>query len=139
MEHLFLNLIKMVSGPVVWGCRTHRVYSCNECPGYNIKQSDGEASVVLELWGIQSAFSLPSLPGPLWPGMVVPDRILAMGQKIIWYLIGLVSFFNGIWTFVGYLMPKTFSKKNRSGTIYPIAGRIREFITFPKVFDRKWT
>ena len=30
---------------------------------------------------------------------------------------GLVSFFNGISTFVGYLMPKPFSKKNSSGTI----------------------
>ena len=30
---------------------------------------------------------------------------------------GLVSLFNGISTFVGYLMPKPFSKKNSSGTI----------------------
>ena len=29
----------------------------------------------------------------------------------------LVSLFNGISTFVGYLMPKPFSYKNRSGTI----------------------
>ena len=26
----------------------------NECPGYDTKQSDGEAPVILELWGIQS-------------------------------------------------------------------------------------
>ena len=31
--------------------------------------------------------------------------------------IGLVSLFNGISTFVGYLMPKLFSEKNSSGTI----------------------
>ena len=31
--------------------------------------------------------------------------------------IGLVSLFNGISTFVGYLMPKPFSEKNSSGTI----------------------
>ena len=37
-------------------------------------------------------------------------------------LFGLVSLFNGISTFVGYLMPKPFSKKNSSGTIKPIAG-----------------
>ena len=30
---------------------------------------------------------------------------------------GLVSLFNGISTFVGYLMPKLFSLKNSSGTI----------------------
>ena len=29
---------------------------------------------MLELWGMQSTPSLPSLPGPLWPGMVAPDR-----------------------------------------------------------------
>ena len=26
-----------------------------------------------ELWGMQSTPLLPSLPGPLWPGMVAPD------------------------------------------------------------------
>ena len=30
---------------------------------------------------------------------------------------GLVSLFNGISTFVGYLMPEPFSSKNSSGTI----------------------
>ena len=24
--------------------------------------------------------SLPTLPGPLWPGVVAPDRVLSMGQ-----------------------------------------------------------
>ena len=33
-----------------------------------------------------------------------------------WYY-GLACLFNGISTFVGYLMPKPFSKKNSSGTI----------------------
>ena len=32
-------------------------------------------------------------------------------------MFGLVSLFNGISTFVGYLMPKPFFKKNSSGTI----------------------
>ena len=26
---------------------------CNKCPGYDIKQSDGEAPVMLELWGCE--------------------------------------------------------------------------------------
>ena len=30
-------------------------------------------------------------------------------------------------------MPKPFSKKNSSGTIQPIAGRIKGFIAFPRV------
>ena len=29
---------------------------------------------------MQSTSSLPSLRGPLWPGVVVPDRVLFMGQ-----------------------------------------------------------
>ena len=53
--------------------------SDNVCPGYDIKQSDGEAPV-LELLGMRSTPSLPLLPGSLWPGMVTPDRVLSMGQ-----------------------------------------------------------
>ena len=34
---------------------------------------------------------------------------------LVWF--GLVSLFNGIWTFVDYLMPKVFSQKNSSGTV----------------------
>ena len=45
----------------------------NECPEYDIKQSDGEDPVMLELWGMPSTSSLPLLPGPLWPGVVAPD------------------------------------------------------------------
>ena len=36
---------------------------------------------------------------------------------ILYTSIGLISLFNGILTFVGYLMPKPFSEKNSSGTI----------------------
>ena len=45
---------------------------------YDTKQSDGEAPEILELWGIWSTLSLPSLPGPLWHGVVVPDRVLSL-------------------------------------------------------------
>ena len=51
----------------------------NGCPGYDTKQSDGEVPVMLELSGMRSTPSLPLLPGPLWPGMVAPDRVLSMG------------------------------------------------------------
>ena len=51
----------------------------NECPRYDTKQSDGEVPAMLELWGMRSTPSLPSLPGPLWPGVVAPDRALSMG------------------------------------------------------------
>ena len=32
---------------------------------------------MLELWGMQSA---PSLPGPLWLGVVAPDKALSMSH-----------------------------------------------------------
>ena len=35
---------------------------------------------MLELWGIRSTPSLPLLSGPLWPGVVMPDRVPSMGQ-----------------------------------------------------------
>ena len=40
------------------------------------KKSDGEVPVMLELWGILGAPSLPLLTGPLWPVVVAPDRAL---------------------------------------------------------------
>ena len=63
------------------GCRIHWLHLCrgirplpNECPGYDTKQSDGEVPAMLELWGMRSTPSLPSLPGPLWPRVVAPDK-----------------------------------------------------------------
>ena len=53
----------------------------NECPVYDTKQSDGEVPAMLGLWGIRSTSSLPLLPGPLWPGVVAPDRALSMGTN----------------------------------------------------------
>ena len=46
---------------------------------YVTKKSDGEASVILGLGGIWSTPLLLSLPGPLCPGVVVPDRVLSIG------------------------------------------------------------
>ena len=44
------------------------------------KQSDGEAFVLLERLVMQSTRLLVSLPVPLWPGVVAPDRVLPMSQ-----------------------------------------------------------
>ena len=52
--------------------------SPNECPRYDPKQSNGEAPVMLELWGMRSSSLLPSLPGPLWHGVVAPERVLPL-------------------------------------------------------------
>ena len=51
-----------------------------ESLGYDIKQTNGEASVMLELWEMQNTFSLLLLLGPLWTWVVVPDKVLSMGQ-----------------------------------------------------------
>ena len=41
---------------------------------YDTNQSDGDVSVMLELWGMWSTPLLPSLPESRWPGVVAPDR-----------------------------------------------------------------
>ena len=51
----------------------------NKCPGYDTKQSDGEVPAMLELWGMQSTPSLPSLPVPVCPGVVASVKSLIYG------------------------------------------------------------
>ena len=42
---------------------------------------------MLELWGMRSTPFLPSLPGPLLPGMVVPDKGPIYGlNRAKWWL-----------------------------------------------------
>ena len=67
--------------PVSWGCKRHQMLLCRgvrppfyECQGYDTKQSDGEVPVMLELWGMQNTPLLLLLPGPLWHGVVAPDK-----------------------------------------------------------------
>ena len=56
--------------------------SPNECSGYGTKQSDEEVPVMLEPWGMQGTPILPSLLGPLWPGVIAPHRVLYIGKKL---------------------------------------------------------
>ena len=71
--------------PVGWGCRIHRLHHYRgirppkKCPGYNTKKSDSKVTVMLELWEMRITPSVSLLPGPLWLGMVAPDRALSMG------------------------------------------------------------
>ena len=46
-----------------------------------------------ELWGMRSTPSLTSLPGPLWPGVVAPERVLYMVQTELFdiYIVYLCS------------------------------------------------
>ena len=82
MFHTFFCLIN-------WGWWKHWLHLCrrvrpppptNECLGYDIKQSDAEVPVMMELWRMGSTSSLPLLLGPLWPGVIASDKVLSTGQ-----------------------------------------------------------
>ena len=68
---LYISIMQGECNQVSWGCRIHWLHLCrgvrltNEYSGYDINQSDGKVQVMLELWGMQSTPSLPSLPGSL--------------------------------------------------------------------------
>ena len=65
---------------------------------------------MLDFWRMESTSLLPSLSGPLWPGLVAPDRVLSMGQiELIDSLTSRV-FANGLEDRVsipGRVIPKT--------------------------------
>ena len=42
---------------------------------------------MVNLWGIRSTPSLPSLPDPLWLGVVALDRVLSMGPIKLNYVL----------------------------------------------------
>ena len=75
---LFSNSSNSSIAQSAGACRIHRLHVCrgvrphHECPGYNIKQSDGEVPVMMGLWVIRNTPSLSILPGPLWSGMIGP-------------------------------------------------------------------
>ena len=64
--------------------------------------------------------SCPSIENPTFPS----SRLVANSPGIS-LIIGSVSFFDGISTFVGYSMPKPSLYKNSNGTIYLIAGDMK--------------
>ena len=73
-------------GPVGCGCRIHWLNFLYRAKTpaksvliYDTKQSDGQASVMVELWGMWSTPLLPSLPSSHKPGVVALDKVLCMG------------------------------------------------------------
>ena len=73
-------------GPVAWVCRILRLHLCRgvrhpkRVSWYDTKQSDGEAPVTLEIWGIRSTTLLPLYPSPFRPRVEAPDSVLSIGQ-----------------------------------------------------------
>ena len=71
---------------VGWGCRMHQLLLCREVtPLPRVswiwhKTIWWRGSSNGEILGMQSTHSLPSHTGPLWPGLVVPDRVLSMAK-----------------------------------------------------------
>ena len=52
-----------------------------ESLGYNSRQFDGQAPVMVEIWGIRSTPLLTAPPGPPWLEVVALGRVLSLGQK----------------------------------------------------------
>ena len=84
---IYSSIYTMYSCPVGWGCRIHWLHLWRRVRPhptsvliYDTKQSDGEAPI------------MPSLPGPLWPGVVAPDSVLSIG----WIELSLVHMLNWI-------------------------------------------
>ena len=72
--YIYTYIYIYIYSQVGWSCRIHqrhfsqgKIPPSNECPGYDIKRSDGEAAT-LELWEIWSIPSLPLFPPLLWLG-----------------------------------------------------------------------
>ena len=81
---IFVRLAQSAQGVEYTNCIFAEGYnSRNKCPDYDIKPSHGE-TLALKIWRMLNTPSMPLLQGPLWPGVVAPDRVLSMGQKEVW-------------------------------------------------------
>ena len=81
----YIMCIQIYICPVGWGWRIHRLHLCKEVKKtptsvLNMTLNDLIVPEMLELWGMWNDPSLPSLPGPLWYGVVAPDRGLSIGR-----------------------------------------------------------
>ena len=91
----FLKSNKTLNGPIGWCCRIDWLHLCRwvRPPKDCSKQSDREASVILELWRIRNTPSLPLVPSSLWPVMVAPDWVLSMIAQVPKKLLFIVFLF----------------------------------------------
>ena len=101
-----------------------RFFSCMVLHVLNQMDNPKKASPTnITMEGIFSSVYCHVSPYMFIPGNLGPTNTIKHNQNksYIRYIcikrLGLVSLFNGISTFVGYLMPKLFSSKNSGGTI----------------------
>ena len=57
--------------PIGWGCRIHQLLLCK---GVRLPHK-WVSWIAIDIY-----ISGATMPGPLWPGVVAPDRVLSMGQ-----------------------------------------------------------
>ena len=95
---MFLRIYQLL---LYWGVK---LPFC-ECPVYDTKLSDGEASV-LELWWMWSTPSLPLHSVPLWPGVIILVRVPSMGLMEIFNHLLYLEPFNcrNIWVMLKKLL-----------------------------------
>ena len=78
--------LQQIASSVSWGCRIRRQHFCRgvrPTPMSTLDMTQNNQMVRLQFWsfrGMWSTPSLPLLPGSLWPDIVVPLRLLSMGQ-----------------------------------------------------------
>ena len=88
MEFLFIAIISSPLWPgVIWLCRLGQLNTPTsslqrgKTPPENVQDlTQNNLMVILELWGMQNTPLLPLLTGPLWLGVVAPDRLLSIDQ-----------------------------------------------------------
>ena len=108
------NTNNLFTCPVGWGCTIHGLHLCREVKPSTMSVLDmtlnflmePHVPLMLELWEIQSTTSLPTLPGPLWLGVLAPDRVLSMGQIELNCTLNWIAWNRTVLTFKLRIYPK---------------------------------
>ena len=66
-----------------------------------------------DLWGMRSTPLLSSLPGPIWPGVVAPNRVLSMGQIAMYLMLDWI-----VWNRTVYMYKTDLAVNNLQWLIY---------------------
>ena len=83
-----VNFLDRRGWMVSWGCRRHQLHlsrrvrtpSTDKCPDMKLNNLMVRLQWCWHFGECRVPSSFPSLPGPLWPGLVALDRALSMGH-----------------------------------------------------------